>query len=238
MNVCCASAFFYNLLPDDVLHTIVLFTGKKCYYPVGHLNKRSNNIFELFKIPKKSYVYHFAPHKEIRESTPFKNPNFFLKSLSSSTTTKSSSSSSPVLDWCLHEKNEKRLDLICSFAIRQNNVDILRKVFDFLTPSSCCVDDENNIEIKKNEQKAIIRRYLLNKRNKPELKYTVIHGHLETIKWFLSLSELETESEDCLRRLKLKEFEFNSTKRAARDNMHDDMVQFMEENRKRVCIRR
>lgn len=55
----------FNYLPDDLFHKVLEFVNENSYVVYGLINKRCNQIFDSYKIPKRSYKYGFAPPSKI-----------------------------------------------------------------------------------------------------------------------------------------------------------------------------
>lgn len=105
----------FNDLSDDLLHDILLFTGKESYIMYGLLNKRCNALFDTYGYPKESSIFGYAPVSLVirQKDTQISFFNYWRKD---------------VLDWFLEVQDKKRLEYICRYALRRGYIPLLEKV--------------------------------------------------------------------------------------------------------------
>lgn len=106
----------FNDLSDDLLHDILLFTGKESYIMYGLLNKQCNALFDTFGYPKESSIFGYAPVSLVirQKDTQLSFFNYWRKD---------------VLDWFLEIQDKKRLEYICRYALRRGYIPLLEKVY-------------------------------------------------------------------------------------------------------------
>jgi len=106
----------FNDLSDDLLHDVLLFTGKESYIMYGLLNKQCNALFDTYGYPKESSIFGYAPVSLVirQKDTQLAFFKYWRKD---------------VLDWFLEVQDKKRLEFICRYASRRGYIHLLEKVY-------------------------------------------------------------------------------------------------------------
>lgn len=129
----------FDSLSNDNLNEILHFVGLKSNVQFARVNKRCREIFNIFKIPKESYVYAYAPVDVLKEKHEGyrreNNGGYSLRISEMIAKCAVSYNRQDVLNWPLQDTQLSILSNICSQCCFQGRLDILRHYFDTVDPN-------------------------------------------------------------------------------------------------------
>lgn len=139
----------FDLLNDDTLYQIFQFAGTKSYLSSGLINKRCNQIFLLYNVPKETSLYGYGSLLLIKmyvmdnfcgNSNSHKDYLSYKRACILLATGIVSYDRRDVLQWMLEDKDEAFVEVIfeyilvrvCYVAAKVEKLSILREVLDKL----------------------------------------------------------------------------------------------------------
>lgn len=187
-------------LNDDVLHNILEFVGKNSFATFGSVNKKCNQIYKIFDLPKKSFIgglpvsmVHPLYYGQINIPTVDFDENYrrSMRMMRSIATGISKFNYRELLYWAFSTNNETLLTCICEDAAGHfGNTEILRDIYflaERLSYEPRCNWDKSICETAAYWKKWDVLKWL-RKNNLhqwcEEVSYnTATHGNLEFLTW-------------------------------------------------------